>query len=443
VILEDEKLAADAGCSLAPAPPTLFPMRSTVWLLVMLAACRSPTEIDVTVTTDVPCDAVEGTAILTGGSDLFADAGPKIALSHACAAREAGDNYLGKLVVVPSAGQAAPVEVIVVTGIHESPESCIEAGYVAGPGAGCIVERRSWTFLPDTPLRSTVVMPGVCENNPCSGAQTCTALGTGGQDAGSSCVAVPSCKGVCGAPVVGADYSSPDMTTYTVPVTGMYSIVAIGGAGGPGGTGGAGGAGGMGAQASGQFALTAGEVLTILVGGSAGGGYANSGAGGGGGSFVVGPGNTPLVVGGGGGGGAGGTGLAGSNASLSSSGTAGAEGGGAGGTDGNGGAASTGGGGGGLLTAGDPCSEGGGMGAAESFQGGGEAGDCTTQIPGGFGGGGGGYFSGGGGGGYSGGGGGGSFNGGGGGGGSYVNPVGMSPSIGLTSSAPSVTITLL
>jgi len=83
------------------------------------------------------------------------------------------------------------------------------------------------------------------------------------------------------------------------------------------------------------------------------------------------------------------------------------------------------------------------MGAAEGFQGGGAAGHCYTQIPGGIGGGGGGYFSGGGGGGYSGGGGGGSFNGGGGGGGSYVNPVGMSPSIGLTSSAPSVTITLL
>lgn len=56
-----------------------------------------------------------------------------------------------------------------------------------------------------------------------------------------------------------------------------------------------------------QFAPTAGETLSIYVGGLGAVGVANTagGGGGGGGIFVVGPGNTPLVIAGGGGSGSG------------------------------------------------------------------------------------------------------------------------------------------
>jgi len=114
--------------------------------------------------------------------------------------------------------------------------------------------------------------------------------------------------------------TTPGATTFTVPNTGLYDIAAVGAVGG-------GvlntthiisyGMGGMGADVSGDFTLTAGEMLSIVVGGS--GGIGLSSGGGGGGSFVVAPGNTPLVIAGGGGadgngrgiassGGAGGTG---------------------------------------------------------------------------------------------------------------------------------------
>lgn len=143
---------------------------------------------------------------------------------------------------------------------------------------------------------------------------------------------------------------SGGIVKYVVPVTGLYDIIAYGAQGGLGGV----DSGGIGAEIGGDFMLTAGEVLSIAVGGR---GRVNvSGplaGGGGGGSFLVGPDNTPLIIAGGGGGG--GSGLpskpaipAGGNGQTTTDGQAGSVGsillsagaGGAGGTRGNGGSAS-------------------------------------------------------------------------------------------------------
>lgn len=62
--------------------------------------------------------------------------------------------------------------------------------------------------------------------------------------------------------------------TYTVPTTGLYSILAFGAQGGnPGGNIAdlSGYTGGLGAAISGDFALTSGEVLQVAVGGAPGG----------------------------------------------------------------------------------------------------------------------------------------------------------------------------
>lgn len=210
--------------------------------------------------------------------------------------------------------------------------------------------------------------------------------------------------------------------TYVIPTTGIYDITAIGAEGGRDVTSqigiitGGGGAG-RGAEVSGDFTFTAGETLTIAVGGAGGFGGDNFGGGGGGGSFVTASNGAPLVVAGGGGGG----GIADAN-SNASAGTAGvtptvnsALHGGAGGTGGGGGY--TGGGGGGGLKGsgangfGFAGLGGGGGGGFPSLAGGLPAGGHpgpNGAYTGGFGGGGGGGgFGGGGGGGYSGGGGGG------------------------------------
>ncbi len=80
--------------------------------------------------------------------------------------------------------------------------------------------------------------------------------------------------------------------SWTVPTTGTYSIQALGAAGG-------GTNGGLGASITGEYALTAGQVLEILVGQE--GNEIDNGTGGGGGSYVVLSGNPIIIAGGGGG----------------------------------------------------------------------------------------------------------------------------------------------
>lgn len=206
------------------------------------------------------------------------------------------------------------------------------------------------------------------------------------------------------------NYISPSLQTYTVPagVTSIH-IDASGAQGGSVSTTCA-ATGGLGARMTGDFTVTPGEILSIMVGQQ---GLTNgSDAGGGGGTFVVRTGNVLLVAAGGGGGASNNIGQCGSNrdglnATITTSGTASGNGVVAGGTSGNGGGASTGsgGGGGGFLTDGVA-----GTGLAnnngKSYLNGGAGGTGNNNDFGGYGGGGAGWFTGGnggGGGGYSGG----------------------------------------
>ena len=193
---------------------------------------------------------------------------------------------------------------------------------------------------------------------------------------------------------------------FTVPTTGTYRSEAWGGEGGYPGH------GGRGAYMAGDFPLSKGDVVQIVVGQLGSEGLFTSG-GGGGGSFVVRANNQPLLVAGGGGSSAACGTVNGADAVVGTSGTAGAAGssggtGGAGGTNGGGGKtgslASSGCGGGGLNTDGEGNS---GYTGGKSFLNGAVGGVGSHNGIGGFGGGGGsGNHGGGGGGGYSGGGGG-------------------------------------
>jgi len=88
------------------------------------------------------------------------------------------------------------------------------------------------------------------------------------------------------------------IVSFTAPVTGTYDITAFGAQGGVN-AGISGPTAGLGAEAGGQFSLTAGQTLSILVGGqggngsgldgggsSGGGGGDQGSAGGGGGSYI-------------------------------------------------------------------------------------------------------------------------------------------------------------
>ena len=242
-----------------------------------------------------------------------------------------------------------------------------------------------------------------------------------------------------------------DIQTFTITSSGEYQITAEGAAGGNGSS----GAGGLGAEVSGDFYLTAGETLEIVVGGQ--GGSSADGGGGGGGSFVFvenADGSlTPLVVAGGGGGGSF-SGSNGDNGETGETGDTGINMGGAGGVDG---AAGAGGNGNGDGGGGGGGYEGGNGGQSSTYATTGSSAPMTfaggTGIDGsdngGFGGGGGGgYNGGGGGGGYGGGGGGGggqgsdsgTDDGGGGGGGSYDSGTNAVETAGVNSGNGAVSL---
>ena len=139
--------------------------------------------------------------------------------------------------------------------------------------------------------------------------------------------------------------------TYTVPATGFYDVTAVGGGGGmssgylfqpqPGG---------VGASVTDTLRLTAGQTVTVLVGGRGAdpteSNVSFNGAGGGGGTFVT-RGGTALLVAGGGGGGGNDT-AGGNGGGFAAAGATGA--GGTGGGDPFGNGTSGGGGGGGYST---------------------------------------------------------------------------------------------
>lgn len=227
--------------------------------------------------------------------------------------------------------------------------------------------------------------------------------------------------------------------SWVVPVTGTYRIEAWGGQGGRATS--YSYQGGQGARMRGDFSLTQGETLLILVGQQA---QSNShGGGGGGGSFVTrgtSRGSSTLLLAAGGGGGAGTSGgRSGYHGTTSTSGSSATYSGGSGGNGGSSGNNSGwGGGGAGFSGNGGPDNSYGGT--SYSFRSGGTGGprnhSCGATAQGGFGGGGG-CNGGGGGGGYSGGG------AGGGGGGSYNGGSSQSNSSGSRSGNGAVTITYL
>ena len=252
-------------------------------------------------------------------------------------------------------------------------------------------------------------------------------FGTGGQT-GHTGPNVTQARNAVGNPSWASSYLNMNLQgiqRWTVPRSATYRIATVGARGGVAGV--YGGTPGYGAYIRGDFSLTQGEIINIVVGQSGNNDQGNNwGGGGGGGSFVWRDGQTsaPLIAAGGGGT----SGCCGSdqNGRTSTSGGSGGNGGGGGASNGGTGSCGCGGGGGGGWNGGftNTCggsytypalySQGNGILYGTSGSGG--------AATGGFGHGGGAWGGGGGGGGYSGGGcGGWAYSGTGGGGGSYPN----------------------
>ena len=163
--------------------------------LTLLVACRSPTEIEVTVTTDVPCAAgagpthVNNTAVFAGASVPGKTTLP-VSVSYDC---DPSGHVLGEIVLVPSGDRSATVNVVVATGVNgQAAEDCLD-----GNGALCIIEERRWNYQPHHPVPATIFMTLSCLGKDCTPGTTCF---------DGACVPVSDCNfETCGPEDAGVD----------------------------------------------------------------------------------------------------------------------------------------------------------------------------------------------------------------------------------------------
>ncbi|HEU4411388.1 MAG TPA: hypothetical protein VFS43_39420 [Polyangiaceae bacterium] len=270
--------------------------------LVSLSAgsCQEPTQVELRVSTDLPCDRVHGTTVTVGQRGELEAAHPATTLAT-CEAGADGSQHLGFVVFVPRGDDDEAFAIKVVTAVSaRSPDACQPGEGSARGDQGCIVARRELRYRPGHTLRLEVPMRRQCEGVECTVDSTCFDATTC-IPAGVTCT-----KEAC-------TIDDTSDRRFANPFGPGAAAGAAGAGGGPGGSGGAGGQAGAGGEAgaSGQ----AGDGGSGGVGGQAGtggsggasgqagaGGEAGSGSGASAGNGPGGSGGT----GGQGGGGAGG-----------------------------------------------------------------------------------------------------------------------------------------
>ncbi len=131
------------------------------------SACRGATEIVVDVRAHVPCAdraAWKGVAIYTGAPGLDVETKAPVLISTACD----DSGHVGSIALVPSGTKDALVSVRVVAGLTRPPDQCAEHGY-----QGCIVARRTLSFIAHQSLAVDVDLTGDCVGQGCDALHTC------------------------------------------------------------------------------------------------------------------------------------------------------------------------------------------------------------------------------------------------------------------------------
>jgi outer membrane protein assembly factor BamB len=133
-------------------------------VLVGTPNCAQPTEITLSLSTNVPCSQLTGVAIAVG---LPSEVETMAPATTAQSCSSSGD--IGTLVVVPAESKNESIEIQVIGGVNRDPTSCTAPAY----GSGCIVARRSLTFIPHTPLVLDILLAQACNGVVCAADQTC------------------------------------------------------------------------------------------------------------------------------------------------------------------------------------------------------------------------------------------------------------------------------
>lgn len=138
-----------------------------VAIATISTSCRGATQIVVDIRTNVPCANPmqwQGIAIYSGSPGLDVESKDPSLLSAACEA----DGHVGSIVLVPNGAKDATVGIRVVAGLTRAPDQCAAAHY-----EGCIVARRTVTFLPHEALDLRIDLTNDCVGQGCDALRTC------------------------------------------------------------------------------------------------------------------------------------------------------------------------------------------------------------------------------------------------------------------------------
>jgi hypothetical protein len=142
-----------------------------VSILIAMASsstsCRGATQIVVDIRTNVTCANPmqwQGIAVYSGSPGLDVESKDPSLLSTACEA----DGRVGSIVLVPNGAKDATLGLRVVAGLTRAPDQCAAAHY-----EGCIVARRTVTFLPHEALDLRIDLTNDCVGQACDALRTC------------------------------------------------------------------------------------------------------------------------------------------------------------------------------------------------------------------------------------------------------------------------------
>ncbi|HEU4407472.1 MAG TPA: hypothetical protein VFS43_19555 [Polyangiaceae bacterium] len=230
------------------------------------SGCQEPTQVELRVSTDLPCDRVHGTTVTVGPRGELEAAHPATSLAT-CEAGDDGAQHLGFVVFVPRGEDDEAFAIKVVTAVSaRSPDACQPGEGSARGYQGCIVARRELRYRPGHTLRLEVPMLQQCEGVECTVDSTCFDATTC-MPAGVTCT-----KEAC------TIDDAPDLRFANPSGPGPEAGGAAGAAGGSGGEAGAGGQAGDGGEAGSGTGASAGNG----PGGSGGTGEQGGGGAGGG-----------------------------------------------------------------------------------------------------------------------------------------------------------------
>ncbi len=155
---------------------------ASVACAIGLAHCQAPTEVFVHVTTDVPCDQLEGVTITVG------NVGEVETKPSTTSTADCQNGELGTLAVVPSGAKDQELTIKVIAGVKRDAETCTAPGY----GTGCIVARRTIRYVEHSKLPLGVMLRSSCNGVVCATDQTCVNGGCA-----SASVSSASCGTAC------------------------------------------------------------------------------------------------------------------------------------------------------------------------------------------------------------------------------------------------------